>query len=254
MAVTEVGTPAAVAIQSGTNTGSVPGTWGTGQSRTAGHLLVAEVTAWGTTSAGAIAGPGAPWSQAVVKASSTGRSQVAIFVATAAGADAAPTFTSTMTGTGTSARMSCYLRELAGQNPAAPVFTTGTGDGSATTLAMASLLAVPAAGCFAIGAVNVGISTITTNTYSADTPDGWVADYNTASTSARSHSASDSQANPAAGAVLNDAPAAGGTITEFNGVMIIVAPPFALLPQQIRRRAPALFTRITHPEAGAVYR
>lgn len=254
MAVTEVGTPAAVAIQSASNAGSVAGTWGTGQSRTAGHLLVAEVTAWGSTTAGAIAGPGAPWSQAVAKVSSTSRSQVAIFIATAAGADAAPTFTATMTGTASAARMSCYLRELTGQNPAVPVYTTGTGDVVAATLVMASLLAVPFAGCFAIGANNAGITTAITNTYAQDTANGWSPDYNTGGTAARSHSASDSQANPAAGAVLNDGPTVSSVVNEFTGVMIIVAPPVALLPQQVRRRAPALFTRITHPEAGAVYR
>lgn len=53
--------------------------------------------------------------------------------------------------------------------------------------------------------------------------------------------------------VLQTATVTYGVSGGFRGFMWIIRVP-ALLPQQARHRAPALFTRITHPPAEAAYR
>ena len=116
MAVTSFGTPAMTRATSG----SVTGTWGTGQNRTAGHQLVAAVTAGGTTATAAALSTPAGWTQAGVISNTptTANAWVAFYVKTAAGSDSAPAFTATLTGT---VAMTCTLFEFAAANDAIPV-------------------------------------------------------------------------------------------------------------------------------------
>lgn len=222
MAVTEVGTPGAVQIQSGSDTGSVTGAWSGTQPRTAGDYLVAEVTAAGTTTAGAISTPSG-WTQLATIQSGNDQQQVAIYGKVAAGSDAAPTFTATMTGTAATERMSCFLREYTGQDPTTPVPTTGTGTAASSPVTITSGANVPSAGCMAVACTNTETSTAGTPTYAAGT--GFTNDYNTGSTSARFHSASDSQAGPASGATVTDAPTSTGDVTtQMTGVLIVIQP------------------------------
>jgi hypothetical protein len=223
MAVTEVGTPGAVQIASGTNSLSQAGAFSGTQPRTAGDFLVAEVTAAGTTTSGTISTPSG-WTQAAVVTSGTGRQQVAIYTRVATGADAAPTFTATATGTAAQARMSVFLREFTGQDATTPIPAGGTGTGDATSGAVSVVSSgnVPAAGCVAVACVNTGLNAAATDTYTAGT--GFTNDYNTGSTSARFHSASDSQAGPTSGSAVTDAAASTGTVLEMSGVIIVIQP------------------------------
>ena len=225
--VTPVGTPAAVAIQSGNNTGSVTGSWGTGQNRTAGNFLVAVVTAYGTTSAGAIAEQSGTWTQQfqVVSAGGSGRDRVAVFTLVAAGSDTAPAFTATMTGTAGSARMSAYLYELTGQDTVTPVPSqlVATATASSSPLSVTTAGTVPA-GAYAISGYNVALTAAATLTWTQGS--GWADQYDTGSVSARSHSASDVYSAPPSGVPLTEAPSSsGGTVTDFTGGMIVIQPP-----------------------------
>lgn len=115
--------PVGIAVNTHAASGSVTGTWGVGQSRAAGHLLVAAVSCAATTSVTATGGT-AGWTNLFeVPNSGTANVRVAVWVKTAAGADAAPTFTTTVTGTGA---MDCMLFDLAGAAVVSPVDTSGT--------------------------------------------------------------------------------------------------------------------------------
>ena len=93
-----------------------------GQPLVQGHLLVAVVNAAYTTSATAIASSTAGWNLLLgVGNTTTAHSRVAIFAKIAAGADAAPSFTSTTSGTG---GMEAVLFELA--NASATMAASGT--------------------------------------------------------------------------------------------------------------------------------
>src|ERR1035441_11001698 len=98
MAVTPVGTP----VLTRAATGSVSGTWGTGQARTAGDLLVAGLTAGGSTASAAAISTPAGWTQitTIGNTATTANAWVAAYYKVAAGADTAPAFTATLGGTG----------------------------------------------------------------------------------------------------------------------------------------------------------
>ena len=157
MAVTAVGTPAALSGINLTTASPVTGIWGTGQNRTLNNLLVAVVAAVGSTSVTATAGTYGWTKQYEVFNSTTNAGEVAvsIWTATAQGSDAAPAFTSALTGT---AAMSCTLYELSGADGTVIVNAHGTesSSGSGTgTAAIASTAVtttgnVTQAGCFAI--------------------------------------------------------------------------------------------------------
>jgi len=137
--------------------GSVTGSWA-GHTTTAGNLLVAAVTVAAATSCTATA-TSSSWSQAAGHGieepnSTTAHARAAIWTLTALGNDAAPTFTSTLSGTGA---MDCMLLELTAANTTTPIDTSGVfASGSSTaTLAAATFTAtttgnVAAAGEFAI--------------------------------------------------------------------------------------------------------
>ena len=95
--VTSFGTPTLVRATSG----SVTGTWGTGQNRAAVHLLVAAVTAGGTTASAAALFTPSGWQQILVISNTptTANAWTAFYTKVAAGSDSAPTITATLSGT-----------------------------------------------------------------------------------------------------------------------------------------------------------
>ena len=135
MPVYNVGTP----VNTHATAGSVTGTWGANQFRVAGHLLVAVVTCGASTSVTAT-GTVSGWVNRFEQPNSgTANVRVAIWTKTAAGSDAAPVFTTTVTGTGA---MDCMLFELSSANTTTPVDVSavyasgavaGTVTGTATT-------------------------------------------------------------------------------------------------------------------------
>src|ERR1017187_4175016 len=117
--ITSVGTPA----NTHATAGSVTSTWGAGQLRTAGDVLVAVVSAAASTSITVDIATTSGWTQQILEPDfTTIHVAVACFTKTAAGADAAPVFT--VTGT-TTVAMDCMLFELNGVNTATPVDTSG---------------------------------------------------------------------------------------------------------------------------------
>src|ERR1700744_809771 len=118
MTVAAVGTPATV-VQA--TAGSVTGAYGTGQNATSGNLLVARVTAIAGTSTTAISTPSG-WTKRVESFTAAGQVRTAIYYCfRGASAQAAPTFTSTVSGTGT--RMTCFITEYSGADTLAPIQT-----------------------------------------------------------------------------------------------------------------------------------
>jgi hypothetical protein len=110
VAISSVGTPTAA---TGT-TSPITATYGTGQGRAAGNVLVAVVTWTGATSTTAttLTG-GSGWVNLAEVASSGTLARTSVWWKPAAGGDAAPQFSSTLAG---SATASCTVFELSGAN------------------------------------------------------------------------------------------------------------------------------------------
>ena len=153
MAVTSIGNPA----NAHSTTGSVTGTWGTGQTRTAGNLLAAVVTAGASTAVLATSEGSGTWSKVAEYWNSTtaaGHVLAALWTKTAAGTDAAPVFSSTEAGT--AGGMDCMLFELNGANgtildTSGSYSSSGSGTANGTLTGMtATTGAVAAGGGYAI--------------------------------------------------------------------------------------------------------
>src|ERR1035438_5440672 len=134
MAIYSIGAPG----NTHSATGSVTGTWGTGQNRAAGNVLVAVISAAASTSITVdIATVTSGWTQQILEPDfTTIHVAVACYTKTATGADAAPVFT--VTGT-TTVAMDCMLFELNGVNTTSPIDTSGvyhsnTGTAGAVTM------------------------------------------------------------------------------------------------------------------------
>jgi hypothetical protein len=224
--VTMVGTPSApvqVLGVTGVSTNTVTGAWDPTQPRTRGHLLVAVVTAYGTTTAGTITEGSGTWT-AGPDVVATSRARTTIWTITAVGHDTAPSFTATNSGTATRALLVCELIELAGQDPVTPVCATGTATGtSAATLTVTtSTGSVPVAGCYAIAGWNI-ISASGTMTWTPDA--AWTGNIDsTGATSTYSHAAFDKYANPPVGATLAATGGHNNTSTYESGAIIVVQP------------------------------
>ena len=122
-------------VNTHSTTGSVTGTWGAGQNRAAGDVLVAAVSCAATTSVTATATTSG-WLQTAgfgieEPNSGTAHARTAIWSKVATGLDGAPTFTSTETGT--AGGMDCMLFELTGVNTATPILTSGVYASGAST-------------------------------------------------------------------------------------------------------------------------
>lgn len=150
MAVYSLGAP----VSTHGATGSVTGTWGTGQLRAAGHLLVAAVSCAASTSVTATGCSTTGWVNLLeVPNSATAHVRVAIWAKSAGGGDTAPTFTSTENGT--AGGMDVMLFELSGANLTTPVDTSGTyasGSSTGTLTAMTATVGqtLAASGEFAL--------------------------------------------------------------------------------------------------------
>jgi hypothetical protein len=127
--VSSIGTP----VNTHATAGSVTGTWGIGQARAAGHVLVAVVSAASGTSTFITVdiATTSGWTQQILEPDyTTIHCAVALYTKTAAGADTAPVFT--VTGT-TPVAMDCVLFELLGANATTPVVTSGVYHSNSST-------------------------------------------------------------------------------------------------------------------------
>lgn len=220
--VSQAGTPAMVRA----TTGSVTGSWGTGQTRTAGDLLVAAVTAGGSTASAAALSTPSGWTLAgvVSNTATTANTWVAFYTKTAAGTDTAPTFTATLSGT---VAMTCTLFEFAGAGNSSPVATTGTyaSGGSAGTLSAMAVTTtgiVTSAGEYALTCF-CQEAAAATNTWNPGS--GWANSVSDGATSSVLHTAVDTQANPASGVALSETGHWTTDTTAFGAAMTLVIAP-----------------------------
>lgn len=201
--------------------GSVTAAWGNGQQRAAGNLLVAVVSATGTTSAATISTPSG-WTQQVTVGGATAAT-CALYTKTAAGADAAPAFTSTISGTAT---MTVQLLELVNAATTSPLDTSGTSTGSGTvaSLALTTSGNVTNAGDYLLSVFTRERAAGTT-TYSAGS--GWLNVVNDGATSSTGHCSLDVRG---AGPELNNWAGNGATgfysftdnYTNFGGPQLVI--------------------------------
>lgn len=230
MAIAERSGRATPVVQSASNTGAVTASYGT-LPKTAGDLYVACVTGYGSTSAGAITETTGTWTK-VVGDNTSARASSAIFILTAAGGDAAPTFNCTFTGTASHARMTVELYELydsAGGGTPSVDTVNGIGNAdtsSATSLTPVSAGPVPAAGCFAITSTIEGNSSTGTVTFTRST--GWTNSATTGSTSTYAHSSFDTYSNPTSGATISNT--VGGWTTNGAASVLVVVTPYVAPP------------------------
>ena len=226
MAVVQSGTPATPAqTTTGTGTVVVTGSWGTGQARAVPNLLVALVTAWGSTSAAATAqNAGTTGWTKIYEAVGTS-AVAAVWTKPATGGDAAPAFTSSIAGTAANTRLSCTLIELTDNVnayvPVVDVASTGTVVGTTGTLTVTTVGNVAAAGEYAIAVQCAGGITSAANTWG--TSGSFTNSFNDAAT-AFGHWVVGVQASPASGSTLAYAPSHTITSTRTAGEVVVFKP------------------------------
>ena len=219
--VTSFGTPTMVRATSG----SVTGSWGSGQSRTAGNQLVALVTAGGSTASAAAISTPSGWTQVAVTSNvaTTAYAWVAVYTKTAAGSDSAPAFTATLSGT---VAMTVTLFELAAAANLNPVDTYGTyaSGGTAGTLTLTATTGgnVSVAGEFAIACFCMERAAAT-NTWTHGS--GWTNAANDGTTNTVLHTAVDYYASPSAGSTLAETGSWATETTAYGaGIILTVVP------------------------------
>lgn len=233
MAVASVGTPA----NTHSATGSVTGTWGSGQARTAGNVLAAAVSAAASTSVTAIASPSTGWVPvAVASNTATAQVEVAVWVKTAAGADAAPVFTSTETGT--AGGMDCVLFEFSGANPlqfldTAAVYASGASAGTLTMTATTGT--VLSAGEYAVS-VFAQERAAASLTWTDSGTGGFSTLLNGNGATSVLQTYVGTKSAPSSGATLNDAGAFSTNTTAFGAGLVVV---FAVAPVAVTGVPPA---------------
>lgn len=226
-AVWGIGTP----VNATGASGSVTGSWPTGSSQTAGNLLVAVVTAGGTTSAASISTPSG-WAKQIEEGNSaTAHAIAAIYTKTAAGGDAAPTFTSTESGT--AGGMDCLLLELGGANTSSPIDKSGVfASGSSTsTLASTTFTVTTSASVTAAGGYGIAVfaqERTAGNLTFTDAGTGWTKLVNGVGASRNTQAAILVQPAVPTGSTLNDHGAFSTTTSAFGAAIVAVvgvAPP-----------------------------
>jgi hypothetical protein len=220
VSVTEVGTPTKFQTTgTGTPKAIGPAAWGTGQDRAAGDLLVALVTASGSTSAGAITEQTSYGWTKIYEGGGT-YVKAAIFTKTAAADATAPTFQSTIAGTSARCHVSVTIWQLH-STVATPVVDTGaqvTGT-SASPFIVTTAANVAGAGEFGLAVVSMQYTTSAANTWGAVTGFTQVA---TDAATAYYHYVDADNSSPASGAPLSYNPThsastgLGGAIAVFK--------------------------------------
>ena len=227
MTVFSVGSPV-LAADNATNSPSQTATFPTGSSPLAGHLMVAVVTAYGTTTA-TLGTPPSGW--ALQNSVTAGSNTVTgYYLKTATGSDSAPVFTGTLTGTAADASFGVVVYDLGDSSGNTPAWATdGTSTGTSGTITATTSNDVPSAGCVAIGATICSQGT-TAATTTWTTPSGWN-QVITATASARSQPAHYiTLPAPAPVSTLAVTYTHSRTSTEQSAIVAVLAPPPPPLP------------------------
>lgn len=208
MAVSAVGTTTPTRATSGFT--AATSSFTAGQTRTAGNLLVAVVCGGCTTVATwSTSENSATWTKQLDignNAAGTSACGIAVFTKTAAGSDAPPAFTTSLSGTGA---VVVALWEFSGANTATPVDTTGKqqsgGTGTTVTFSVTTTGNVSLTGEYGISVFTQERSSAVSGGWT-ESGTGWTSLYNgDAGTTSVSHNQINIQSGPAAGAALSDA-------------------------------------------------
>jgi hypothetical protein len=231
MSVTDAGTPS---LQTATGTGSpktLAGAWGTGQTRAANNLLVALVTATGSTSASAITeNTSLGWVKIFEGAGSTARA--AIFTKIATGGNSAPTFQSTLAGTSSHSEISVELHELndsTGNIPELDVGNAVSSSGSGT-LSVTTVGNVSGSGELALAVQSLISASSTTNTWGA--VGSWT-QIDTDAATAFSHFVNAIQAGPSSGSTLVYNPTQSATASGRAAAIAVFKPGRSTTPMTV---------------------
>jgi hypothetical protein len=225
--VSQRGTPViATSVVTGTAY-TVTGVYPTGSVQTAGDLLVAVVSGYGSGTCLFGATP-AGWTQVDNTFDfGAGTQEIGIYTKIAAGGDAAPVFTATMNTITTSSLQVVMYDLFDGSGGTPQVITGGSNFGTTGTITVTTSGNVPSAGCFAIsGAITSQGTTLAASTWT--TPASWTlgATSPTGSTLA-SQMASYTFAGPPSGSTLACLFTHSRTSTLQTAVSIVVQPPAA---------------------------
>lgn len=225
MAVTQIGTPAALTTRGTTNSVTatpVVGVWNSTQPRAAGDFLVACVDVQASVSCTAITTP-AGWTLLTTVEGLTTKSATAMYYKFAAGADAVPSIAYTATTT-TSA--TCTLYNLRGVNTLTPVDTFGVAaqiSGTHATITATTSGSVSASGEFAIGTFS---SEATSATATITVNGSGTLDTSDATINSIGHSGTVSNSSPTSGSALT----AGINITSATRVTSAMVAVFKAAP------------------------
>ena len=227
MTISQRGSAIIIASAAASASMSVQGTWPTGSTQTAGDLLIAVVTGYGTTSAQEDPPP-AGWTEiAGAFNTNAGMDFCSVFYKVAAGGDTAPTFGAATSGTAADSSCNVALYDLFDSGGGTPqIITVGSNNnGSATPMSLTTAGNVPSAGCFAICAViHSKGTTAATGTWT--TPTSWSLGADQTA-SLRSHMGTFYYSSPPSGSTLTVSVAwpTPTATTNAAGVIIVVRPP-----------------------------
>ena len=207
----------------GTLTPSITGTYNS-TAPVAGDLLVAVLTLQANTTA-TVANLGAPpagWALTTIRETSTGV-LAAAYVKVAAGSDAAPVFTATLTSTAADCGGEVVIYDFYDSSAATPSLTDfGIAAGTSGTVAPVTASNV-AAGSYAVAALSMYAATAAVPTWT--TPGGWTS-RGDSSASTHYQYAHWSLASPASGATLTCSMAHTVITSTFEaGLVLVVSPP-----------------------------
>lgn len=165
MAIALVGT-AGVSSQS-TAGGDLTPAWGTGESRTAGNLLVCLVADTSNAGSGA---PATPSGWTLAKQANGGNSDALIFYKVAAGSDAAPT----LTHTGTLGLIAAQLLEFSGADGTVDKTSVGLTDQTTSPGVVAMTAADTQSGDLVVYSYAIAYTTAATKTFTDTLNNGQV--------------------------------------------------------------------------------
>lgn len=222
MAISQVGTPATPAVVTGTGTVTTTTAWSGTQTTAAGDLLVAVVTAFGSTSAAATAQASGTSGWTKIWEAAETKCVVAFWTKTAAGSDAAPQFTSSIAGTASRTIVTATLYQLHDSGGSTPgVDTHGLNSGTSGTLTVTTLASVAAGGEYALAAQLANKGSTGSNTWG--TSGSWTNEF-TDGLSGFAHFVFAILSGPTSGSTLSYAPTHTITSTDTSGVVVVFMP------------------------------
>lgn len=225
MSISAVGT---AATPTASTTGDpVSSAWGTGQTRSAGNLLIAVLAGFGSTSAGPSSQFTGTSGWTKQREGNSTHNVAAIWTKPATGGDAAPQFVTNVAGTHQAVTCALYeLHDSAGSVPVVDTGGAGTG-GTTSPLTVTTAANVAAAGEYALG-VQANGNTIASQTITWNPPGGgWTNAFTPEPSSHFGHFVVATQAGPASGGTLSYAPPwsySSNAPTDQAGAVLVIAP------------------------------